>query len=243
MQGGMMFSVGGVFSKSLDILFKNLAPILLLSLIMSLPIPIYSTLISPATSYSDFAVKIGILIAVSIVVGQCITAAIIFSVVQDLRGQRVSVGAALQRGIQLFLPVVGVAFLVGILTFVATLALVVPGFIVATILWVAIPVAVVERPGVTASLRRSAALTRGHRWGIFGLFLIMVVITGVSQWLLRKILAPGPYGGSAALYSLIEYARSAIVTAFQAVLIAVCYYYLRVEKEGVDIEKIAEAFD
>jgi len=239
-----MFSVGAVFGKSIEIFSKNFLAILALALILSLPIPIYSLLLTSATDISDLMRKSFILVAITLVVNQFVTAAIIYGVVQELRGRRVSAGDALQRGIQLFFPMIGVALLVGLIIVIGMIALVIPGLIAITVLWVAIPAAVVERPGVTESLRRSSALTRGHRWGIFGLILIMGVIGGLSGYLLQKIVSPTPFaGGSMQTFYILDYVRSSIVTAFQAVLVAVGYYYLRVEKEGVDIEKIAEAFD
>ena len=45
------------------------------------------------------------------------------------------------------------------------------------IFWVVIPVAVIERPGPVASLKRSVALTEGHRWKILGIFLLVIAIS------------------------------------------------------------------
>ena len=58
-------------------------------------------------------------------------------------------------------------FGVGIVSFVllvaSSLALIVPGLIVYVMLCVALPVCLIERKGVFASIGRSAELTRGHR--------------------------------------------------------------------------------
>ncbi len=48
------------------------------------------------------------------------------------------------------------------------LALLVPGFILLIMWFVAIPVCVVEQRGSWASMQRSAELTKGHRWKISG---------------------------------------------------------------------------
>ena len=37
--------------------------------------------------------------------------------------------------------------------------------------------------------------------------------------------------------------RSTVLTAFNSVLVAVGYYYLRAEKEGTDVNEIARIFD
>ncbi|MER8441207.1 hypothetical protein NKH36_33005 [Mesorhizobium sp. M1312] len=40
---------------------------------------------------------------------------------------------------------------------------------------VAVPVLVQERLGVFGSMARSSDLTKGSRWALFGLFLVMIV--------------------------------------------------------------------
>ena len=105
-------------------------------------------------------------------------------------------------------------------------------------LWVAIPVAVIERPGAIASLQRSFALTAGNRWKILGVFLlvlaivagivIVVVILAIISWTIAMLLCLLLYAG---------------LFIFGAVLVAVGYYKLRVAKEGADIGDIAKVFD
>lgn len=54
--------------------------------------------------------------------------------------------------------------------------LLVPAFIFGTFFSVAVPAYVAEKPGIFGAFSRSRALTKGHRWGIFGLWVLMVVI-------------------------------------------------------------------
>lgn len=259
-----MFSVGVVLQKSFEVFFKNAAAFLLLSLVLSLPSLVYSWISLNNLLQGGQQSLVSTLIerVIAIFVHQLIAATIIYGVVQELRGRRVSLSVSLQRGIGLLLPVVGVALLVGL---VIALAMVVPmlpallihqllwvglpvavvlAFVAMIRLWVAIPAAVVERPGVVASLRRSAELTSGHRWAIFGLFLIVTLLGGVVSFAVQKIFAPGEF--SAASFRtvvLVSYVVETAFTAFYGVLTAVSYYALRVTKEGIDIEQIAQAFD
>jgi hypothetical protein len=236
-----MFSVGTVLGKSLEVFFKNIILFLLLALIFSLPNLAYTWIeIQNMDAYEDFWRISGISILMGLVLDQIVNATIIHGVVQDLRGRRVTFGESLQRGIVLLLPVLGVALLAGLLTVTGFVLLVIPGLIVLTILWVAVPAAVVERLGVIESLGRSAALTRGHRWSIFGIVVIIAALNGVSSRIIEKAFEDSR---SVETYLIVEYAAQALFTAFGSVLAAVGYYYLRLTKEGVDIEKIAEAFD
>ena len=52
-----------------------------------------------------------------------------------------------------------------------------------------------------------------------------------------------PWSFIAALGIIVIWALTAAVQAFSACLYATLYFYLRREKEGVDIEQIASVFD
>ena len=90
---------------------------------------------------------------------------------------------------------------------------------------------------------RSAQLTKGHRWRIFGLELLLVgllviasILIGLLNWALSTI--GGPLLG--AISGLLW---NTVWVAYYAVMVAVAYYDLRVCKEGIDIEQIAAVFD
>jgi hypothetical protein len=116
--------------------------------------------------------------------------------------------------------------------------------------WVAIPVAVIERPGAMASLRRSAYLTAENRWRVFGLILCFFFAAAFGGGLsdaaagagLRSIGGIGQIGIDWAT-TIVTWLWTALIMAAQAVLTAVSYYHLRVVKEGVGIDDIAAVFD
>jgi uncharacterized membrane protein len=107
-------------------------------------------------------------------------------------------------------------------------------------LWVAVPVTVIERPGVFASLSRSAVLTKGYRWRIFGAYLLITLLVAILFGVIAVVVAP-LVGVSATI--LVEWLGSAASSAVGAVLSAVGYFRLRSIKEGVDIEDVAKVFD
>ena len=179
------------------------------------------------------------------------TAACLSGAYHTMRGQPFSVGRSLRDGFRRFFPLVGVAIVSTLLTWLAALALLVPGAIVACALYVAVPVCVIERAGVGASLRRSRDLTRGSRWAIFGLLLFVLVLAAfvggaVTIGMFRlggaENLARLATGGLTP-YRLVAFLLDAIVRTFGAVVTAVVYHDLRVAKEGVDLDQIAAVFD
>jgi len=177
---------------------------------------------------------------VSVVIGNLVTAAVIYGVFQDLRGQRAGIGDCLSHGLAAILPVVIASVLFTLLLGVAFILLVIPGFLVWLAFWLYVPAIVVEKRGIIESFKRSGFLTKRRRWAAFGLWLVVVIASGAVSLLLTKlsVAAIGASGSTAVLY-----VWQALATAFTAVMTAVSYYYLRVDKEGVGIDDIAAVFD
>jgi uncharacterized membrane protein len=167
------------------------------------------------------------------------TGAIIYGVLQKLRHQDFSIGRSLEIGLRFVFPILGVSFLVGLAVCLGLILLVVPGVMLICMYYVAVPVCVAERPGIVASLSRSSFLTKGYRWRVFGILVVLALANGAVNYVSGLILA------SAGLYALVfgPLVLTSVVSAFGAVVNGVIYYQLRVAKEGVDIETIARVFD
>jgi hypothetical protein len=131
---------------------------------------------------------------------------------------------------------------VGILTFTLTV-----GAIVLSVMWwVYVPAIAIEGKGVFASLGRSAQLTKGRRWAIVGVYLLVmiaamgpaVLFVATTGWSAYMLLT-SPF----TLFGAVGYVFYAMTTAFYAVVMTVTYFYLRMEKEGVGVENVARVFD
>lgn len=96
--------------------------------------------------------------------------------VDDARGQQSAPGELATIALGLFFPVAWLVVLSGLGIALASLLLVVPGMMLFCRWNVAVAVQVAERPGTLAALGRSAALTEGVRWSIFGLILVVTLI-------------------------------------------------------------------
>jgi hypothetical protein len=116
--------------------------------------------------------------------------------------------------------------------------LVIPGLIVMTMLSVSAQACVIERLGPIASLSRSAALTKGHRWRVFGLILIAGLISlgaaVLSSPLPRLLGMPG---------AILAFLVVGVAAAYRDTVLAVQFSDLRVGKDGVGTERIAAVFD
>jgi hypothetical protein len=244
------FRLGSVFRQSAQVLRENAGPFGLLCLGVNAPSVIYEfatqglTGIDPSTGADS-----GLNLAESFF-NLLAQAAITYGTLQYLRGRGVSTGDFLSRGLTQAAIAIRVALLSGLCIGLGLLALLIPGLILYVVWWVAIPIAVIERPGTIASLRRSAALTKGYRWQVVGLILgflliavaVLVVVAVIGAVASEMIAGYGPGPVERARTLVLWFAIAAMV-AVQATLVAVTYYHLRVAKEGVDIDDIAAVFD
>jgi hypothetical protein len=106
---------------------------------------------------------------------------------------------------------------------------------------------VLDKLGAFAGLARSARLTKGHRWAIFGVTMIPLVVIyalHAGAAILPGIMVPDLDVSQAdTLERAADYFISALSSAYFAVQTTVLYYYLRREKDGVESDEIAHVFD
>jgi hypothetical protein len=193
-------------------------------------------------------------------------AALVRVTVEDLNGKRPAIGDCIQMALRSFLPALGIGVVVFlamlvvgfVAVFIASLIpflgwLIALAMMVAAAIWllsisIAIPVVVQEREGVFGSISRSRQLTKGSRWSIFWLFLIIGVVAIIIQLGFSLVLGLGvaSAGGISFMGAVVAAIGSSLVsTIFSTVIsvtIAVVYVELRQVKEGTGVEELAEIF-
>ncbi|WP_248311353.1 hypothetical protein [Bosea sp. ASV33] len=226
-------------NKTFSILGRQFGKFVLLALVPMIPVFLVAlgALSSRTPSTSSIAVGAALTGLLTFVLQTVAQATSLYGAFQEMRQKPFTIGESLRIGLARTIPVIGVGILVGLATGLGFLLLVVPGVIIGCMLYVAIPACVIEKMGVTASMSRSVALTKGYRWQIFGLFLLVVVISGVGALVLARI------GGIGLVGETLSFAWQVISTAFGAVLAAVIYHDLRIAKEGIDLDTLANVFD
>jgi hypothetical protein len=177
--------------------------------------------------------------------------ALIYATVQDLNGRPASVGDSLATGFRNFLPLIVVSILFGLAVFGGCLLLLVPGLMILCAWCVALPALIADRTGIFGAFSRSAELTRGNRWQIFGLFVILVVASAILGMIVNAITGVGSFGGNPAAAieratSPISLVLNVVVATITAVVgsaaIAVIYVELRRAHEGEPTGWLAEVF-
>lgn len=231
------FSAGPVLGLTFSCLGKNPGLFLGLAIIVTLPNLILANYSKSSPSQSAIFIFSWLLkFFTSLFEG-----AVAFGVYQILREQPVTLGKALAKGLARLLYLVIVSFIFNIGVTIGLVLLIIPGLILICMWIVAIPACVVESLGPIDSLRRSAVLTQGYRWQIFGLILsyfIAALLIGFGANFFFLLLTNDPL--SATLGSGII---GILPTAIYATMLAVIYYQLRSVKEGVAIDRLTNVFD
>jgi hypothetical protein len=236
------FRFGAVIARSAALLWRHLLTFFLVGLLASLPglLLVKPSSVAPvgpeSLSRLLWEVSFFVLLALVGTVGQ---ADIIHATLQDMRrGGGGRLVESLNASLRQFGPLIGLV-LAGFLSVLGLFLLVVPGLILSTIWLASLPACLAERLGCWTSLRRSQELTKGHRWKVFALTLLIFAgslgSVFVEPWLFA---VAGLIAGSA-----VKLIWNGLWIAFSAVLLVVAYHDLRVAKEGTDIERVAVVFD
>jgi hypothetical protein len=236
------FSVGQVFNRTSAIFSRNLLPFCLINFVCGLPNAlIYAPRLGvvPASSAS-----VGLMLVLgglgAMILGTISQAVVLYAAFDDMRGRAINLGESFRIGLRRFFPILGIAICVVLLAMLAAVAFIFPALIVVTMLYVSVPACVVERLGPIKSMGRSARLTKGHRWKVFGLWFATLLVGAIFKAMLQKV---GATIGGARLEIVFLLLWSAVYGAFSGVLAIVTYHDLRVAKEGVDTDQIASVFD
>ncbi len=257
---GRRFTVGGVLATTFSVWWRHVVAFTALSFVVHAPLvaafgTFYRRLLLPATSRPDEMAKLGFALvaawAVTVALAVVQAGAVTYGTVRHLSGERAPFGEMVRVGLRRGLPVVGIGIVLWVAVIVGIVLLVVPGVMLMVATSVAIPAAVVERPGVVGAIRRSFALTRGRRWPLFAAGLSILVI----MWLLAAVvqvgttvlsmtlLATGRGPQTAAVLVVASQLGNVLFSALPLVAMSVAYHDLRAEKEGVDTAALARVFE
>ncbi len=177
----------------------------------------------------------------TLVAGVLVTGATVRVVSEAYLGQTPELGEAIRFAGGRFGTILGANIMSGFLTVLATLALIIPGIIVACGYSVTSPAAALESGTSSEALRHSWELTKGSRWKALGLWAVtvgLIMITylgaGVVGGLLGKMI-----GQLDAMLAVLSGAVSLLIYPVISCVFTLFYYDLRVRKEGFDIEMLS----
>jgi len=253
------FEVGMVFGTSLAVWGKNLVAVVLLALIVFIPYAGFLLWVREGPDLDREFWEGTPDTLISHVSKMLVAAPVVGAVFAQLRGRRESFGSTIGSGLARIPAVLGVALLQAVIyvicfvpamiadaTDIPALGLIlgllswIALVIVSCGLYVAVPAAVVERPGIFEALERSWHLTNGNKARIF---LISVLFGLVSVAPMIALLGVGTIWVGEEFSWAFSWIVTAVLASIEAVFMAVIYHDLRVAVDGVDTEEIAAVFD
>jgi hypothetical protein len=199
---------------------------------------------------AEFLVGQGV-IALLTVVSVLLATAVCFKAVADAYlGVEPEWRRSLRFAVRRLGGLLGVAFLGGLLVALATLALILPGIWLFVMYSVAVPALLLERIGPARALRRSFRLVRGRWWPTAGALLVGYLLISILGALVTAAIMVIP--AVVAEDNTLAGALGAVVggtvgsvltTPYSAAVVTLLYFDLRVRKEGLDLQLIAEGAD
>ena len=243
---GEKLRVGSVLSRSLEIYLRNFPRCFAIGAVMGVPslvsltyVLYFSGVVRTKSGGIAFFIEMGFLL-VWVLIFTLSQSMMIHGVFQDIRGRSFEIGVSIARGLRRFFPVIGTSIYAFFMVMIGMFLIIVPGFMAITMLFVVIPVCVVEGLGPGASIKRSRELTKGQRWRILAIYLAPAIVIAICNTLLhriglRNLGLPGYTAGS--------FLVTAIGGSYQAIANIVTYHDLRAVKEGLHIEQLAAVFD
>ncbi|MDR3164170.1 MAG: hypothetical protein LBU13_01165 [Synergistaceae bacterium] len=235
------FGVGSVLSVTWRTLFRAPGIFIgftfmsnLLTAIISI---VVNTNISAIASFSSLLINMTLSLVIQ--------GAIAYAVFQVIMGGRASMGESLSKSASKIFALLAVAIFTSLAVGLAGMLLVVPGIILLCMWYISAPACVVERMGPIESLGRSRALTKGYRWHVLGVMMLLSIITSLMNllfmFLMRALVPDATLRNMTA--PIVVGLATLIPNAFANVAPAVTYYRLRMVKESLTMESLANVFD
>lgn len=245
--------VGGVLKQSFSVTLANIGSFGLIGLIVYSPALAVFLVAAVVPMDRDIAtlVTVGATLLKGLL-ALVLSGALAYGVINQLRGFPASVGETIKVGLGSLGRVFLVSLLVGIVTAFGLMLCIVPGVMWMCSNWVAVPVAVVENPGVRASLDRSQELTSGTRVGVFAVILVIGMIVGVISTVVSATLTNmgATMAGTKDLQGPALAVTQGLITlllipfeCLSATAVAVGYHDLRVNREGANVDDLVRVFE
>jgi len=238
-----VLNIGSVLQRSVQILGRNALPFLLIALVWSAPTVALQASYLPGEEPFFRAAFLLLSITFDLIFGGLATAMIVYGTFSDLRGRRVGPGECLTRGVMTFGGAVGVAVVSALVITLGLIVLILPGVILSLMFAVAIPIALVERTGITKSLKRSVFLTSGNLIRLFAIIFLPALVALAVDLLLAFVFGFSSDDPLSSLSLVYDGLTFCLVLSIEAVIATVAYHDLRVAKEGIGINEIVAVFD
>jgi hypothetical protein len=223
---------GRVFERIFEIYRDQFTLLIPAALILFIPVAILGGLVQTGGG----ALLALASLAIGLVATYWYQGMVVEAVVDILDGRRDHTVGSLFSSVTPFIgTLVGAGILATLIIVIGFILIIVPGLIALTFLAVVAPAVVIDRAGVTGALRRSRELVSGQAWHVFGVIVVLFLITALISGILSAI------GGSVSDDSFAGYAAAdLIVRVLLGPLSAIAATIIYVELRGVKGEPLTQ---
>ncbi|MGE5722220.1 MAG: hypothetical protein ACM3YM_07135, partial [Sphingomonadales bacterium] len=185
-------SIGRILSRAFGTIAHNPAATLGIAFLFSgLPSTLLNVLMQSIRAdvvaelglWTTFALGV-ISFVIAIFFAMVTQGALVRATIAESEGRVASVGESIMAGLVVVVPLFLLALLLAVCVGIGLLFFFIPGIMLYMMWSVAAPALVAERRGVFGALARSRELTKGARWKIFGLTLIILGIWWIASGIL-----------------------------------------------------------
>ena len=257
--------VGEILDVAITIYRRNARTLLTLVFVVVAPFEILSALFQASALPEDDLVTetspgtvdvddelwlqiagIGVAAVLSFVGATIATGACFKAIADGYLGEQAEWRSALGYAARRLHSIVWVTVLGGLLSVLGLLLLVIPGVYLYVAFAVAVPVLLTEGVRGRKALGRSRRLVKGRWWGTFGVVLLGTILVAIVEGALVGLTAvfttidtADPTLGAFLFNTAATVLASLIATPFAAAFITVLYFDLRVRKEALDLQLLA----
>jgi hypothetical protein len=256
--------IGEILDAGIKLFTRHWRPLVLSVVGLVLPVQIISALVTASVApeqfdftttesgvsedeEAEFLVGQGIVVLLSFISVLLATAVCFKAVADAYLGIEPDWRRSLRFAVRRLGGLVVLAIAFGLAVALASIALLLPGIWLAVAFSVAVPAMLLERIGSLAALGRSFRLVRGRWWATFGTLLVGYLLVGILGAIVQGIVmvVPSVIAEGNTLVGAISAViggtlGSVLTTPYSAAVIAIVYFDLRVRKEGLDLQLIAE---
>jgi len=181
----MTFPIKAVFRLTGKLLLQGAVPLALVTVLLgylprqALHYGLFSLRYTPLAAFIVAVPLImgNVLLAVNQLISASYVAAVSEIVLRTAAGKPLRPGRLLINALVNAFPTMVIQFALQIAALLGVLLLVVPGVFIGVALSVVVPTYICEGKGIIESFRRAFELTKGRRWGIFGTWLTVRLIS------------------------------------------------------------------
>jgi hypothetical protein len=214
---------GRVFERIFQIYREQFTLLIPAALLLFIPVAILNGLL-----LTSGGALVGLAtIAIGLIATYWFQGMVVQAVVDILDGRRDhTVGSLFSSATPFLGRLIGAGVLATIIIVIGFILIIVPGLIALTFLAVVAPAVVIDRLGVTDALRRSRELVSGNAWRVFGVLVVLFLVTALVSGIVNAI------GGSVSDDSFVGYAVAELIvrvllTPLSAIAATVMYVELR----------------